>query len=327
MNDRALKVLEQYDLEISSMRRGRGAYILETPQGLRIFCDYDSSEKKAQFQNCVMKQMRLGGYGRVDMILPNREGNLVSRDWEEQRYVVKEWFAGRECDPTNEMEILSAVRNLAKIHRLMCVKGQEEFAESFSAPVPLDEIRARNAELKKVYSFIRKKNGKGAFERMFQNSFPAYFEQAAEVQRQMEQTDFERLLQTSRENGNVCHGDYDHHHVLLSGTEAATTNFEHCRFDLQINDLYRFLRKIMEKHEWNQRLGMRMLDQYTAIRPLSGEERRMLYLRMLYPDKFRKLANYYLGSNKAWISGRFLEKLEVQNRQQELRNEFVRLLE
>jgi hypothetical protein len=47
---------------------------------------------------------------------------------------------------------------------------------------------------------------------------------------------------------------------------------------------------------------------------------------MMYPEKFRKLANSYLGSSKAWISRRFLDKLEQQNRQQEARERFVRAL-
>ena len=50
-------------------------------------------------------------------------------------------------------------------------------------------------------------------------------------------------------------------------------------------------------------------------------------IRMLYPEKFRKLANHYYGSNKAWISGRFLEKLENLNRQEERKNVFVKMLE
>ena len=40
MNDRGLKVLEQYELEIFSTRRGRGSYLCETSQGLKLLCDF-----------------------------------------------------------------------------------------------------------------------------------------------------------------------------------------------------------------------------------------------------------------------------------------------
>lgn len=326
MNDRALKVLEQYEMEVISTRRGRGSYICETAQGLRILCDYTGSENKALFLNRVIERIRSGGYENVDRILPNREGALVSADWEGNKYVVKEWYTGCECDTSNESEILAAVGNLARLHRLMHLDAEAGFRQSFTAPEPLAEVRAQNAELKKIRTFMRKKNAKCEFERLFLNGFPRYFEQAAEAERQL--SGMEERLRAAREKsgGAVCHGDYNHHHILMCGYDIATTNFECCRFDFQVNDLYRFMRKILEKHNWNTKLGMRMLDHYVQVRPLPADERRLLYVRMLYPEKFRKLANYYYGSNKAWISGRFQEKLENLNRQEELRSAFVKML-
>lgn len=323
MNDRALKVLEQYDLEVISTRRGRGSYIFETPQGLRILSDYTGSENKALFQNCVMEKIREGGYQRVDRILPNKEGSLISRDWEENKYVVKEWYTGKECDTASETEILTAVSNLAGLHRLMRLEGETGFQKSFTAQPPLEELKSQNAELRKIRSFIRKKNDKCGFERLFLTCFDQYYDRASEAEQKLRSAP--ELPDLS--GGWVCHGDYNHHHVLMAGYEIATTNFECCRFDYQITDLYRFLRKILEKHDWNPRLGMRMLESYIRIRPVAPWEKRLLYVRMLYPEKFRKLANHYYGGNKAWISRRFQDKLELLNRQQEKRDAFVTMLE
>lgn len=327
MNDRALKILEQYELEIISTRRGRGSYILETTQGLRILCDYTGSENKALFQNRVMEQVREGGYANVDLLLPNREGSLIVKDWEENKYVVKEWYTGRECDTMNESEIMAAVGNLAHLHRLMQLTDAEEFRRSFTAVLPQQEVEAQNAELKKIRTFIRKKNTKGDFERLFLNCYEQYFEQAQEAGTKLTQMQEQLEAERASHPGSVCHGDYNHHHILMAGYEIATTNFECCRFDFQINDLYRFMRKILEKHNWNQRLGLRMLESYARVRPLSWTERRLLYVKMLYPEKFRKLANFYYGSNKAWISRRYLDKLENLNRQEQGRNAFVKMLE
>ena len=325
MNERALKVLEQYELEVGQLRRGRGSYIFDTPQGLRMLCDCTCSEHKAEFQNRVMERMREGGYQRVDRIVQNREGKLVSEDRDGSRYLVREWYVGRECDTASESEILAAVENLARIHQLMQLPDEPELIESFSAPPLTKSLQAQNAELRKIRSFIRRRNQKGSFERLFLQCFPAYYAQAEEALGRLEECggDGDHPERT----GSVCHGDYDHHHVLLCGYEMATTDFSKCRYDCQITDLYRFMRKILEKHDWNQRLGMRMLEQYMRTRPMTAKERRLLYIRMRYPEKFRKLANYYYAGNKAWISGRFLEKLEVLNAQAEKQEAFVRMLE
>ena len=79
---------------------------------------------------------------------------------------------------------------------------------------------------------------------------------------------------------------------------------------MQVNDLYLFMRKILEKQNYDFRLGSRILDSYEQVRPLSMEEREYLSLRMQYPEKFWKLANYYYNTNKAWVPGKHMEKLE-----------------
>ncbi|MCD8347021.1 MAG: hypothetical protein LUD16_03510 [Lachnospiraceae bacterium] len=419
MNDRSLRVLEQYELEIISTRRGRGSWIFETSQGLRILSDYSGSENRALFQNCVMDRVREGGYANVDRILPNKEGLLVSKDWEEHRYVVKEWYTGHECDTSNEVEILAAVQNLARLHRLMrlredsffpedsiagssddrkekgdkaetaaesgvvtangedasgtiaetisdgvranevsfggisdrktgvgvtdvseadigsmftrevvshSVPSVDTFRRNYTAQPPLMELHAWNAQLRKIRSFVRARPRKNVFERSFLDCFERYFTQALEAERQL--TDISERLETLRtaQSGMVCHGDYSHHHILMRGYEVATTNFDNCRFDFQINDLYRFMRKILEKHDWNTRLGMRMVETYDRTRTLSGVERRLLFVRMLYPEKFRKLAASYYSSNKAWISRQYMEKLEKINRQETARQAFMKRL-
>ena len=46
MNEKSLKLLEQYDLELISARRGRGSYICETSLGKKLLTDYTGSEKR-----------------------------------------------------------------------------------------------------------------------------------------------------------------------------------------------------------------------------------------------------------------------------------------
>ena len=80
-----------------------------------------------------MEQICVGGYEKVDRIMANKEGNLISKDWEENKYVVRNWYVGRECDTENEQEILAVVENLARLHRVMHLPDAEEFEHSFTA--------------------------------------------------------------------------------------------------------------------------------------------------------------------------------------------------
>ena len=61
-------------------------------------------------------------------------------------------------------------------------------------------------------------------------------------------------------------------------------------------------------------------------RPLGDAEFENFCIRLAYPEKFWKLANYYYNTNKAWIPGKHMEKLEKFLGQQEKRVSFSREL-
>ena len=68
MNDRGLKVLEQYELETVSVRRGRGSYICETDKGAEASVRFQGFGKKDGVSEPDTAQaersgIRDGGYG------------------------------------------------------------------------------------------------------------------------------------------------------------------------------------------------------------------------------------------------------------------------
>ncbi len=324
MNERSLKVLEQYDLEIISTRRGRGSYICETDQGWKQLWSFTGSEKKLAFQNRILKELKESGYEQVDLAQENKEGGLVVKDWEENRYVLKDCFPGRECSPSSERDILEAVENLARLHLLLRFPGEER---EYCGQMLSEELEAKNRELKKVRAFVRKREPKHPFEQLFLQSFQEFFDQARSAQEQAKENLSRQDLEAQIQSGTLCHGDYHYHHVLFLNPGVATVHFEKCRFDFPVQDLYQFMRKILEKHGWELSLGERMLSAYDGIRRLSETELKILRLRMAYPEKFWKLANHYYGSSKAWIPVRYQQKLELLNRQQKQKNNFLKILE
>ena len=327
LNDKGLKLLEQYDLQVQGTRRGRGSYICETDKGLKLFTDFAGSSNRLAFVNRVLYHLREEGFTKVDVVMPNKEGELYCKDWEENRYVVKDWYAGRECDTKNEGEILEAVRNLARLHQVMrMVPGPEDEGKYEAVSLEEDFVR-KNRELKKVRTFIRARHQKNPFETGYLNYFSMFFEQALSATEQLGSQNQEELQKKSIEEGLLCHGDYNQHQVLFCRDGIATTNFIKCRYDVQISDLYQFLRKILEKQNWSMELGRSILNAYEQVRPLSAAEWENLRLRLAYPEKFWKLANHYYGRNKAWIPGKNVEKLEVLVHQQERRNLFLKMLE
>ena len=138
-----------------------------------------------------------------------------------------------------------------------------------------------------------------------------------------ESSSYGRLRSEAMEKGMICHGEYNQHNVLIMKNGTAVTNFGRWGFDVQMADLYRFMRKILEKYNWDLGLAREMLRAYHGERRISREEWMNLRVRFSYPEKYWKLANYYYTHNKAWISEKNVEKMKVFIKQKEIWERFT----
>ncbi len=325
MREQDIQVLEQYDINVNSTRKTRGAVLCDTKQGLMLLKKLDVSKKRIPVLCKLCAYLSESGFQRVDSIVENREQNFISEMPDGECYILKRWFAGKECDIKREDDTLEAVRNLAGVHRILRnIDLENEETSLVLAGEDLQNVYQRhNREMKKVRSFIRKKVEKGDFEILFLKYFDDMYGVAQAAEERLKESGYETILRQSRENNTMVHGDYNYHNLIMTSRGIATTNFEHFRQDVQMADLYYFMRKVLEKNQWSTVLGNRMLEAYGRILPLSKEELEYLAICISYPEKFWKAANSYYRSRKVFIPMKSLEKMEVAVRQMEIRKRFL----
>ena len=313
--DYGLGTLSQYDLTADRSARTRGALLCYTSRGLLILREFHGSEKRLKKQQELLLHLQENGIS-TDCFLENTEGSLISRDKDELSFTLQHWYEGRECDTKSREDILRSVRTLARLHIFMKMEPMEEYREKSLK----DEYVRHNQELRKIRKFIRRKGASCVFEKDFLGSVEWFLERAQLAVTLLDETEYETLREKSWQEGCVCHGEYNQHNVLMLKGEkekTAVTNFGHWSFDIQMADLYRFMRKILEKYNWNLELGQEMLLEYHKIRPISFMEWQNLRVRFTYPEKYWKLANYYYSHKKVWISEKNVEKLANLIRQKE----------
>lgn len=326
MNEKALEVIDQYDLEVSRTWRGRGVYFLETSKGLHMLKEHRGSEEKLQNLHKLLTALEPIQFFKTDLPVQTKEGTFLVKDSEETTYLLKKWKDGRECDPRSELDVCRCMEGLAILHTM--AKGIWEFASEedrtkYEGTNLVTEMEKRTRELKKVQTFIRRKQKKSDFESCYLEIIPKYLTEASEITLKMYDSGYEDLRRKAINEGKICHGEYMQHNVLFDRSKLIITNFEHAHLDLQCVDIALFLRKIMEKQGWKIYQGEKFLRSYEIVRPLDEQERMILALRLSYPEKLWKLANHYYHSNKAWIPAKNLEKLKTFANQQKERERFV----
>lgn len=79
----------------------------------------------------------------------------------------------------------------------------------------------------------------------------------------------------------------------------------------------------MEKNDWDDEYGKVVINAYNNVRKINDKEMRMLKLLLMYPEKFWKLASYYMNGKKTWISQKNIEKLDALEAQYSKRKSFI----
>ena len=307
MNDYGLSVLPRYGLSAESQVRVRGALLCRTKDGLRLISEVAQPGTKLELCFELEEQIADLGLLQCDRLLRNEEGKLVTAGEDGRMYLVRCWYPGKECSPTDREDLVRAADALARLHNTAHLPWVKEYQKESL----IDEWGRHNRELRRIRKYLKGKKNRNEFEKYLfacSDSFLAYGEETLE---KLAASSYEKLRERALRNGSICHGACNQHNILLEkGGEETIVNFEHWSFDVPMADLALFVRKILEKNSWNPKTADLVLNAYSARRPLENEEVEHLMLRLAYPWKYWKIANRYYGNRKVWISAGNLEKLK-----------------
>lgn len=394
MVEKLAEVLELYDLEVLSTRKGRGATILNSTNGLYILEAYRGNLTRLEQEYVLKILLKEKGFQWIDEIIPNTDGIMFTCDRYRQPFVMKKHYEGEECDMHSEEDMVRAVRLLAQMHRSgrlaakeldqvwkkrcrdreqkrlleirhavengeelerlariydirenilvemlsqnlneesqdasekesNCVLENEQLTNQenvssgygFKCNSERDDIgyvlKRHNQELGKIKEFIRKVKRKNTFEQLFLEVFQRFYQQGKVCLEQLNSAGDDGCLRVAQEYFGICHGAYNQHNIILNETGGAIVHFERFSKGNQLNDLYQFTRKAMEKNHYDLDLLEQLLLSYDQVIPLTKEAYRYIYILFSYPEKFWKIANGYYNGNKAFLSPKYIEKLKT----------------
>lgn len=322
-------VFDQYGISVYRTVRGRGAFICETSDGMKLLRETAYSKEKYAKEDYVTDALYHSGYEAVDIFCKTLTGELFAEDEEKKKYYLKNWFEACECDVKSFHDVMDAVAGIAKVH--VYLNKLQVCPEELSFKIPVaenlkDRFGRKYKEMRSINNYLRKKKKKTDFERKAWENMQHFLREADNAMELLAQFDYSGLFQNAVEECVLVHGSCNHHNILTGKNYVAVVNFERAHIDLQITDLYDFMRKVLEKYQWDIKLAYRMIDEYNRFKTIREEELKLLAVLFGYPEKYFKIMNHYYTSSKAWIPDKDIEKLNVVVSQNEARLRFVESL-
>lgn len=316
MQNREINLLEEYGLHVEKTSRGRGGTIYHCREGIYLLKPYPAGEKRSEALWKILSDWEGQGW-ESDVFLRNKDGNIPVMDGYQNIFVLRKWFDGVESDVMNQEEVLAGVDKLVEFQNLVSAYEVPEECSFFPAKTTEEQLMKHTRELKYVYNYVSSKKHKSDFEEQLRQVFERCYADGKKALGSLAGIDISKCKY------QLCHKDYTHHNLLITKAGQRLVSFDGMMPDCRVSDFAQYLRKVMEKHNWDLGLGEKMVSRYMTDGKLSYEEKIDLYGRMVYPMRFWKIVNHYSNSRKTRVNLRNKEKLENFLQQEESRQQFL----
>lgn len=177
--------MEQYDLEVRAVSKGRESYICDTTQGQLLLKEYKGSAERAEFLSAILGH--LGGQGLLtERVVRTKEDAPIAVAEDETKYMVLTAVSGSECDTRNRADMIAGAEKLAMLHNAAGTYSETVPEFVCNDPNELQELYEKhNRELVKVRNYIRSKKKKNDFEVLFYGQYERFMEKARQVAQEL----------------------------------------------------------------------------------------------------------------------------------------------
>lgn len=289
------EVLSHYDVIPENTKIIQGGSIktvwkIATPAGPVCLKRLRKTEDEAVFS--INAQHYMAGKGaKVPAIYPVKTGKLyVNRGGE--IFVLYQWLEGTAIHMDSKKDDLArAIAGIAEFHRdsagYVPPEGCRVSTRLGRWPHYYESMKKRLLNWKSVAA--EKPNDPLC--KIFAANVDFFVELAEQAQSLLTTSAYGEWVKEIEPDGNLCHQDYGDGNALWTDTGIYVLDLDGVTFDLPARDLRKIIMKRMVKRgSWNADLIREITGWYTAVKPLTPEQLRVLYIDMLFPHEFHNTA-------------------------------------
>jgi Ser/Thr protein kinase RdoA (MazF antagonist) len=258
---------EAYPLKIRKSTRVRDVYRLQTTKGC-MYCSksYDIPEPEVHFIARVMIHLAETGFQYGPRITSTNSKALWAMR-KEKPYMITNWVRGRSPNFKERSEWKKAIRTLAVFHRHaegILLQEVPEGRDRFSfLPKMIENYRVTISEYNEIGDM-------GIFISLCNDAIH-YLNQPKSI----EATNHESSVRA------FVHGDYNYPNLVIDRKDAIhLIDFENTSLQARMTDLAHILHR---NFAWNGKEMVRWIEYYDHIRPLSSEDRHLLFALLHAP--------------------------------------------
>ena len=307
-------VYQEYDFYPTHIEQHGKVRKIECTRGIYALKQTAVNASQMTLLNCLFRYLRQQHYTSFLALEPSKYGDPFI-DLEGSCYYVNRWVYDRTEEKYREDWPQRVLRQLGHLHRLTL---------AYEEPAPVSPLtpeiigRRWKNRLEKMQAYRQLALGK-PFMSPFEIAYVSHFEYLKELARQAMrylQAWEEKLNKKQEQRAVICHGNVHRQHVLHEDDRLYFIHFDHAVLDSPVRELALFYRRHLEPTaHWDVETGFKWLEDYEEQFVLHGEEKLLLGIYLLFPERvFKEVEKYYEAKHHAHpfaLARQFEQQIEL----------------
>jgi CotS family spore coat protein len=303
-------IFDAFDLKVDDIVPIRSVYMLYTDKGIKILKKVSYGPGELEFINSVINHVRGKGYDHIVSFMNTADGRYFI-DRYDGIYVVLNLVEGREADYKNPIDVALVSKALCSFHKSTSGMGNIiDKRNNLYKWIPL--FCKKCSDLLKFKEVAELHEIKSDFDSIYLEYVDLYYSEARRAVELLESSDYARLCDKAEREKNICHHDLAYHNIIIdSENNVFFVDFDYIIQDLRIHDIANFMVKAIKYCNWDADKARSIIENYSSMDELKGDELKVLYGFLTFPQDFYEISRCYYMKSKNWDEEDFLSKLKV----------------
>lgn len=316
-------VLEHYDFKILFYEKVRSVYKVKTSEGNICLKKLKHGRNKAENGDFLVNSLFSSGFYNTPKYIKTKANNLFVK----QRglyFYVTEWINGVECNLDKLEEALACSKLLAKFHLATENIDTKKLKIKSNLKNWPEIYKKKLYDLSKYENTIHNKKIKTSFDIYYKDSINKFINKGMLALRILNDSEYYRLSKSSK-GKTICHDSFYYQNIIKKNNEYYIIDLDSIIIDLQINDLGKFIRRLMTKksYRWDFSKALKIIQEYDSVSKLTKPQLEVMLALIIFPHKFWKLGRKRYVKHKNWSEHKYTRKLKKALEDINLQEKFI----
>lgn len=306
LNELSIEVMKNYDVfpeSIQIIQSGSIKTVWKINSRGKVFC---LKRLKQAYDKCLFSvnaqiYIKSNG-GKVPGIIFNMSRNPIT-EYNNQLFVLYEWIAGRDLYFNNPDDFCTAIQGLAEFHIASkgynCIEDSRKSTKLGKWPEQYTSMINKFRSWKEISL-----NNNTPCIQTYVQVVDSIIDIAGNALNLLNNSPYNKLTSPDSIYPVLNHQDFGKGNALFTEKGVYILDLDGVTFDLPTRDLRKIIGKESENRgKWEQSIIDRVLSCYEKSNPISEDEKKVLYIDLLFPHWFYGLVKNIFLNNKSLKPG------------------------